>query len=370
MKRGNRFQRIAETRAKAYGIAALLVCAAVVMSRLLDPFIQPQISPPYFLAVMLAAIVGGQGPGLLATALSALAIGYFDLGSAGTLRLDLSDALRLFVFTLAALVIGSVSAARRKAEEELRVALDDLAEIDRAKDEFIATVSHELRTPLTSVLGWTSLLRDHDVDSETRQLAIESIHRSAETQAMLVDDLLEASRIVLGKLELDVGPLEVSQVIEEAIETVRPLAAEKTVTIASKLERQVLATGDRHRLKQVVWNLLTNAVKFGEPGGRIEVVLRGDGPEFVIEVADEGIGIDPMDLPHIFERFEQGRSGVDKGGIGLGLSIARHVVHLHGGRIWAESAGPGLGACFFVRMSRLGASAKPDLRLIAEQGRR
>jgi signal transduction histidine kinase len=353
-----------------YGTAALLVCAAVVVSRLLDPYMTPQISPPYFLAVMFAAIAGGQGPGLFATALSSLAIGYFDLGSAGTLQLGVDDVIRLTVFTLAALVIGSVSAARKNAEERLMVAVDELALVDRKKDEFIAAISHELRTPLTSVLGWARVLREHELDPEARRLAIESIHRSAETQAMLVDDLLEASRIVLRKMELNLEPVEVSHVVEDAIETVRPLAVEKLIAIEPALEPHILASVDRHRLKQVLWNLLSNAVKFSDERGRIEITLRAEGEDFVVQVADWGAGIDRELLPRIFDRFTQGPSGASKGGIGIGLSIARHVVDLHGGRITAESGGPGLGASFRIRMPRLGSATRSELRLVADSTRR
>ena len=339
---------------RRYVLAVAAVAAAVVVARTLDPLISPHISGPYFLAVMLVAAYAGAGPGLTATFLSSFAIAWFDLGTTGKLDLGFDDLVRLAVFTVTALVISSISAARKAAERELRHALDELAALDRSKDEFIATVSHELRTPLTSILGWLRILRVPDVDDETRELALQSIEQSARTQNMLVSDMLDASRIVLGKLHVEREPLFVRDVVEEAVAVIRPDADAKKMTIQVEgLENPAAVQGDRERLKQVVWNLLSNAVKFTPDGGRIRVRILHDQHDVTIQIADDGSGIDRELLRHIFDRFTQGIGSVRKGGLGLGLSIVRHIVELHGGTVGAYSAGTNRGSTFTVTLPLL-----------------
>jgi signal transduction histidine kinase len=300
---------------------------------------------------MLSAAYAGAGPGLLATLLSSLAIAWFDLGTTHTLDLGVDDLVRLAAFTLTAFIISAISAARKAAERDLRAALEELSALDRSKDEFIATVSHELRTPLTGIIGWLRILRVKDLDAETRALALDSIEQSASTQAMLVSDLLDASRIVLGKLYVDRQPLFVQEVVDEAMAVIRPSAEAKKIRLhAHEPDRSMVISGDRERLKQVVWNLLSNAVKFTPESGSIRVRTLLDGDDVVIEVADDGEGIDDALLPHIFHRFKQGDAGVRKGGLGLGLSIARHIVELHDGSISARSAGGNRGSTFTVRL--------------------
>ena len=339
---------------RRYAFAVAAVAGAVLIARALDPWISPHISGPYFLAVMLVAAYAGAGPGLVTTFLSSFAIAWFDLGTTGMLDLGFDDLVRLAVFTVSALVISSISAARKAAERELRRALDDLAALDRSKDEFIATVSHELRTPLTSILGWLKILRAGDLDDETRELALQSIEQSARTQNMLVSDMLDASRIVLGKLHVEREPLFVRDVVEEAVAVIRPDAdAQKMTLDVQGADDAAVIEGDRERLKQVVWNLLSNAVKFTPAGGTIRVRVLHDQHDATVEVSDNGSGIDRELLRDIFDRFTQGTGSVRKGGLGLGLSIVRHIVELHGGTVSAHSAGTGRGSTFTVTLPLL-----------------
>jgi signal transduction histidine kinase len=330
--------------ARRWLLAVLTVAIAVAVARALDPYVAPHVSPPYFLAVMLVAVYAGAGPGLLATALASMAIAWFDLGSTGNFDLGLDDLLRLAVFSTTAVMISSISAARQKAENQLRVALDELASADRAKDEFIATISHELRTPLTSILGWSKILRDRDLDPETREIALESIEQSARTQAMLVNDMLDVSRIVLGKMQIERVPLLLHEIVRAAVDIVRPFAQAKKIAIDLVVGdggQTAIIEGDPERIKQVVWNFLTNAVKFTPEGGHVRVRVAQERHDALVEVVDNGEGIDAELLPHVFDRFLQGRDGTRKGGLGLGLAIARHIVELHGGQVSAHSRGRG-----------------------------
>jgi PAS domain S-box-containing protein len=249
---------------------------------------------------------------------------------------------------------------RRRVEEERanllareRTARAEAEQASRAKDEFIATLSHELRTPLNSVLGWARLLRIGKLDAHGVSRAVEAIERGATTQAQIVDDLLDMARIVRGQLRLDVRPVELVPVVEAAIDTVKPAASAREIEIASVLEpRAGPVAGDPGRLQQVVWNLLTNAIKFTSAGGRVEVRLAHRGDHVELSVHDTGAGITPDLLPHVFERFRQGDSSTTRahGGLGLGLAIVRHLVEAHGGTVEAESPGPGLGSTFTVSL--------------------
>ncbi|HEX7707039.1 MAG TPA: HAMP domain-containing sensor histidine kinase [Thermoanaerobaculia bacterium] len=337
------------TAIRGYGLAALFVIAAGAISWLINPWIEPQAKSPYFAAVLLSAVIGGTGPGLFATVFASVAIAWFELGSERGFNLGADDLFRLAVFTATALVISSVSSARKTAERELRVALERLAAVDRAKDEFIATLSHELRTPLTAIVGWLRILREPGLDEATRTTAISSLEQSARMQQMLIDDLLDHSRIILGKLEIRHEPLVLREVVEQAIDIIRPEAEAKQVrVIADTGTGAAVIDGDPGRLKQVCWNLLTNAVKFTPAGGTVRVAVKTNQMA-EIEVEDDGEGIDPDLLPHIFERFSQGTSG-HKGGLGLGLTIVRHIIELHGGDVSATSRGRGRGARFVVRV--------------------
>ncbi|HEY0378508.1 MAG TPA: PAS domain-containing protein [Pyrinomonadaceae bacterium] len=248
---------------------------------------------------------------------------------------------------------------RKRAEEErLRLAREQAAReeaeaANRSKDEFLAVLSHELRTPLTAILGWAHMLRDGQLDEKTAADALETIERNARAQARLVDDLLDVSRIITGKLRLEVAEVEPRHFIESAIEALRPAAAAKEVSVQNLTGAGVgFIEGDAARLKQIAWNLLSNAIKFTPPGGRVEVRLKRADSHVELAVTDTGAGISPEFLPHVFEPFRQADQKTTRrhGGLGLGLSIVRHLVDLHGGTVHAESPGEGRGATFTVRL--------------------
>jgi PAS domain S-box-containing protein len=225
-------------------------------------------------------------------------------------------------------------------------------EANRAKDEFLATVSHELRTPMTATLGWVRMLTIGSLDEETMQLALDSIDRSTKAQARLIEDILDVSSIISGKFRLEIGPVDLGAVITNAIETLRPAATARQIAIDVALDFTPPVQGDANRLQQVVWNLLSNAIKFVPRGGHIAVQLsRGESAARIV-VSDDGPGIDPSFLPHVFERFRQadGSSARAHSGLGLGLAIVRHLAELHGGNTTVESDGPGHGARFTVEL--------------------
>ncbi|HEU4875394.1 MAG TPA: ATP-binding protein [Pyrinomonadaceae bacterium] len=220
---------------------------------------------------------------------------------------------------------------------------------NRIKDEFLATLSHELRTPLTSLLGWSSVLREARRDEKVLNQGLEAIDRNARVQAQLIDDLLDVSRIVSGKLNLDVRPLDITSVARAAINVVRPAADAKGIVLDYWAEPGLGAIcADSARLHQIVWNLLSNAVKFTPNGGRIHVRVEQDGMDARVTVKDTGQGIDPEFLPRVFDRFRQADSSTTRsfGGLGLGLAIVRHLVELHGGTVSAQSDGLNKGATF------------------------
>jgi PAS domain S-box-containing protein len=226
-------------------------------------------------------------------------------------------------------------------------------EANRLKDEFLATLSHELRTPLTAILGWAHILRSGQLEEADAANALETIERNARAQAQLIDDLLDVSRIITGKLRLDVRNTEPSSFIEAAIESLRPAAAAKGVRIQKVMDTGVSSVaGDPARLQQVVWNLLSNAIKFTPKGGRVQVRLERVNSHIEIAVSDTGIGIKKEFLPHVFERFRQADQTTTRqhGGLGLGLAIVRHLVELHGGTVHAESSGDEQGATFIVKL--------------------
>jgi signal transduction histidine kinase/CheY-like chemotaxis protein len=235
-----------------------------------------------------------------------------------------------------------------------RIRREELEHSNRMKDDFLGIVSHELRTPLSAILGWARMLKRGMLTSpRARERALEAIERNASLQARLVDDLLDVSRIVSGKLALDMAPVDLAAIIEAAIDSVRPSLLSKGLEIGTTLDaQQVIVQGDARRLQQVVWNLLANAIKFTPPGGRIEIVLARRDRTASVSVRDSGIGIPADVLPKIFERFKQADGTATRlhGGLGLGLSIVRHVVESHGGRAEAHSDGEGLGAEMVIEL--------------------
>jgi signal transduction histidine kinase len=229
-------------------------------------------------------------------------------------------------------------------EREVKERTAELAAANRAKDEFLATLSHELRTPLNAMLGWIHLLRSGKLDAETTAHGLEILDRNIRAQAHLIGDLLDVSGIVLGKLRLDVQPLQLRNVVEMALDSVRLSAEARGVQLAVHLaDDGAMVRGDPMRLQQVLWNLLSNAVKFSPSGGRVDVQLtRADG-HVRLSVHDSGPGIPPEFLPRLFERFSQADATTTRthGGLGLGLAIVRALVELHGGRVRVESSSAG-----------------------------
>jgi PAS domain S-box-containing protein len=246
-----------------------------------------------------------------------------------------------------------------RAQAEAEAARADAEAADRAKDEFIGMVSHELRAPLNVVMGWISLLITDELDAETRAQAIATIERNTQAQARLVNDLLDLTRIREGKVHLQIGEVDLVPLMQVIVEGTSIMAKFKNIRIETTAsDSTVLVSADRDRLFQVVSNLLSNAVKFTPGGGRIEVRVTREDDTAKIEVCDSGVGIASELLPHVFDRFQQGRHGDGThGGLGLGLSIVRHLVEMHGGTVHARSEGEGQGATFTIELPRAHAVA-------------
>ncbi|WP_394836970.1 ATP-binding protein [Pendulispora rubella] len=246
-----------------------------------------------------------------------------------------------------------LSNVRRQSEMEQETARTHAERLNRMKDEFLATVSHELRTPLQAILGWVKLLSDGQVKPERVAKAIDVIERNARAQAQLIEDILDVSRIIAGKIRLDLKPVDMVSVVNGAIDTVRPAAQKKQIEIVATLGPALGGVvGDADRLQQVVWNLLSNAVKFTPAGGKVGIIATVNRGRVEVRVTDTGEGINPAFLPHVFERFRQadGTTTRSQGGLGLGLAIVRHIVELHGGTVEADSEGSGKGASFAVNL--------------------
>jgi signal transduction histidine kinase/ActR/RegA family two-component response regulator len=234
-----------------------------------------------------------------------------------------------------------------------RAARNEAERAGRTKDEFLATLSHELRTPLNAILGWSQILQGGNATGEDLEQGLETIGRNARAQAQIIEDLLDMSRIISGKVRLNVQRVELANVVEAALDTVRPAAEAKGVRLQPVLDRAAgVVSGDPNRLQQVFWNLLSNAIKFTPRGGRVQVVLEQVDSHVEVSVNDSGEGIRPEFLPHVFDRFRQADASTTRrhGGLGLGLSIVRHLLELHGGSIEARSDGVGRGATFVVSL--------------------
>ncbi|MEG4984315.1 response regulator [Microcoleus sp. BR0-C5] len=247
---------------------------------------------------------------------------------------------------------------RKQAEEERsrlireQVARQEAERANQMKDEFLAILSHELRTPLNAILGWSRLLRTKTFDQDTIEKALETIERNAKSQAQLIEDILDVSRILRGKLNLNKHPIRLESAIKLAIDSLQPLTEEKSIVIELTCSPNVgEVIGDPDRLQQIVWNLLSNAIKFSPQEGKVHVRLESVGDEAQIEIIDSGIGIAPDFLPYVFDRFRQADSSTTRsyGGLGLGLAIVRHLVEQHGGKVYAEN-NPGEGAKFTVAL--------------------
>ncbi len=290
---------------------------------------------------------------------------YTSLDSAG-------DRLRVVVeLQQKARALEAEVAEHERTEERLRAVLEERERLlareqaaraeaesaSRLKDQFLAVVSHELRTPLTAISGWTNILREGQLDEKATAHALEIIERNARLQTQIIEDLLDVSRIITGKLCLEVQPINPGSFIEAAIDALRPAAEARGVSVKKVIGAGVGAiAGDPTRLQQVVWNLLSNAIKFTPPGGRVHVRIERAGSHVKLEVSDTGEGIGPEFLPHVFERFRQADMSTTRmhGGLGLGLAIVRHLVELHGGTVQARSGGAGHGSTFTVMIPLVG----------------
>jgi signal transduction histidine kinase/CheY-like chemotaxis protein len=249
---------------------------------------------------------------------------------------------------------------RKKLHQEREQILAREREASRLKDEFLAAVSHELRTPLNAILGWTQVLTQTSPTPEKAAHALASLSRNAHTQKRLIEDLLDVSRIMVGKLQLTPSLVDLRTIVEAALEVTAPAAAVKGITLAYSADVDGCPVrGDAHRLQQILWNVLSNAVKFTPPGGRVAVRLTRADAVARIAVSDDGAGIAREVLPYIFERFRQGDGSITReyGGLGLGLAIAKELIELHGGTITASSQGPGHGAVFTLTFPLAPASA-------------
>ncbi|MCU0682193.1 MAG: ATP-binding protein [Polyangiaceae bacterium] len=299
-------------------------------------------------------------------------------------RFDAARGAHLYhrVFPLpggACLVTRDVTAQRRFEREaealitRERVGREQAEGAGRARDEFLGTVSHELRTPLNAILGWASLLRAGEVDEGQRDMALATIERNARAQARLIDDLLDIARILRGEFALDVGTVDVGQIIAAAVEAVLPAAELKSIRLEPELDVRAMIAGDALRLQQVFRNLLSNAIKYTPRGGQVRVLLRREAAHVEAVVADKGQGIEPELLPHVFDQFRRADGAAVRrfGGLGLGLPIVRSIIELHGGTVKAASDGPRKGATFTVRLPTASAQAaneappRPSQELLA-----
>jgi PAS domain S-box-containing protein len=260
--------------------------------------------------------------------------------------------------------------ARKRTEEKLaqllvleRAARADAEKANRLKDEFLATLSHELRTPLNAVIGWSRILKAGRLDNESSDHAIEVIERNAWAQKQIIEDILDVSRVITGKLQLHLGPVDLVSVVNAALDAVKPALEAKDIKIETNYQQGLkIIAGDVDRLQQVVWNLLSNASKFTPAGGVVGVSIGQDETYAKIEISDTGPGIAAEFLPHVFERFRQADGSTTRthGGLGLGLAIVRHLVELHGGVIGAQNVTSGTGAVFTVKLPLPSTELNPD----------
>ncbi|MDQ3031719.1 MAG: ATP-binding protein [Myxococcota bacterium] len=339
----------------------------------LDPLLEHEAALVFVAGVVGAAWWGGLGPGLLATGKSALVSIYFFIPPEGFSIEKTFDRVAIVLFVVIGAVTSVLGEARRRAllrardaalrtsealtardaslasEKAARARAEDEA---RLKDEFLATLSHELRTPLNAMMGWLSLI-EHDPSSELAPRAHEVIGRNGRALAHIVEDLLDASSLLAGKLRLDAHAVDLRAPVLAAVETIEVGARAARVELVSELASQpLMLLGDPTRLQQIAWNLLSNAVKFTPPGGRVVVRLSATDGMARLVVTDDGIGIEAAFLPHVFERLRQYDQSSTRrhGGLGIGLAIVQDLVEAHGGRVEARSEGAGRGATFTVSL--------------------
>jgi signal transduction histidine kinase len=334
-----------KTRTARYALAVIAIAAAFGIDVGFSSAMEAHRYAPFIFAIILVSFFTNRSTALFATLLAIVATNYSDFLVEHRLRLDSDDVVQTAIFATIAMSINILTTRLAKANAELR-------ELDRSKDRFIAAISHELRTPVTVIMGWAGILRDTDGEA-FRQTAAAAIEESARAQARLIEDLLDMTRLILGKMHLQIGPVALGGIVRQAAEMIRPLAEAKSISLDVALADQTcVVRGDAVRLQQVCWNLLQNAVKFTPAFGRVSIELACREGMAEIAVADTGAGIPRDLLPKIFEPFRQGDGAEEKGGLGLGLAIVRELVNAHRGTIEAQSDGAGKGSRFVVRLPR------------------
>ena len=359
-------------RFRPYWIAAATVAASLLIRLPLQRILGVQYAYVLFYpAVFAAGWIAGLRGGVASAVLSCLCARYFFLEPADSiLLLGIAERIAEVIFFASSVAVSYMSEERRRAIQRAaardaersdllmraEAARQSAEEANRLKDDFLMTLSHELRTPLNAIWGWARMLGSGHLDQPRRDRAVEVIERNARVQFHLIEDLLDVSRIVTGKLRLHVQRLDPAAVVTAAVESIRPAADAKGLDLDVDIEAAAVSmTGDPERLQQVIWNLASNAVKFTPAGGRVAVRVRDAGEHVEITVSDTGAGIAPAMLSAIFERFHQVESGPTRSfsGLGLGLAIARTLVEGHGGTIEAFSDGLGKGATFRVRLPKV-----------------
>lgn len=353
MKSTPRFLR----KTAPYLVALFSVAGALLLTGLLWPWIEPHPTSLFLAAITVSAWYGGFQPSLLATALATIAVDYFFIFPIHSLEISIDNTVRAGVFVLVALLISWIDHARKKAIEERdqllvreQQAREAAETVNRTKDEFLAMVSHELRTPLNVISGWVSMLRSGKLHGEAAAEALERVERNARLQQHLIDDLIDVSRIASGTMRVEPRPMEVSPVIEEALRAVSLVVKAKDIAVYAEYpDEAITISGDPDRIQQVVWNLLSNVTP---RRGRILLSLERQEGHAILSVRDSGRGIRADFLPYVFERFRRdvNEEGEESEGLGVGLSIVRHILELHGGSIEAESAGKDQGATFRVSL--------------------
>ena len=344
-----------------FSASIISVAAALLLVQVFDEGPYPTLI--FVAAVATSAWYGGLRAGLIAAILAALALDYLFPNPLHTLEQGFDGTARMSVFVLVVLLISLIDASRERAQSvhdhmpvRAEEASGDVGLSNFTNNEFLAMVTHELRTPLTCLLGWIRMLREGKLDATSSVRALESIERNAERLELLIDDLLDVSRITSGKFRIDARRIDLATVITDTIGVVDIAARAKGIRIDTDYGGAPnFVMGDPERLQQVIWNLLTNAIKFTPEGGLITIQLKRFDSFSQITVSDTGAGISPDFLPHLFERFRQENNPTAKrqSGLGLGLAIVHHLVEMHGGTIRAESRGEGQGAAFIVQLPLL-----------------
>jgi signal transduction histidine kinase len=305
-------------------------------------------------AVMATAWVAGTGPALAATVLGAV-LGAYNSEGSPTEAASMHLALFVVQGLLLTALVAELRRARRVAEHEARVAETarrDGETANRMKDEFLATISHELRTPLNAVLGWVHLLRTGKLDSSTSSRGLECIDRNVRLQAQLTSDLLDVSKALTGKLQVESRPAVINHAVHQAVASVQSAARAKAVQIRARVpEEPIIVLGDSSRLRQIIWQLISNAIKFTPRGGTVDISVEERHDEALVTVRDSGQGIDPEFLPRVFERFTQADASTTRvtGGLGVGLALVRELVEIQGGEVEAENRRDESGSIFRVR---------------------